>query len=110
MNQPIGYAKELRITQTPAESRLWSRIRDRQLNGRKWRRQQVIDNYIVDFYCPELRLVVEVDGDVHVFQEERDKMRQAYLENLGLRVIRFTNNDVMDNLEGVLTALWDMCC
>ena len=109
MNQPIERAKELRIAQTPAESKLWSNIRDRQLNGRKWRGQQVIDYYIVDFYCSELRLVVEIDGDVHVFQEEKDKIRQAYLENLGLRVIRFTNNDVMDNLEGVLTVLWDMC-
>ena len=106
--EPASQARDLRKAQTPAEQTLWYRLRGRQLNGRKWRRQQVIEPYIVDFFCAEVRLVVEVDGDVHAFQEERDIRRQAYLESQGLKVVRFTNNDVMKNLEGVLTRLWEL--
>ena len=108
MEKPASSERMLRKTQTRAEAVLWQRLRSRQLNGRKWRRQQPIDNFIVDFFCAELRLVVEVDGDVHAFQEERDKARQVYLESQGLNVMRFTNDDVLTNLEGVLARLWEL--
>ena len=103
-----GRARALRRTQTTAESVLWRHLRNRQLNGRKWRRQQPIDQYVVDFFCAELRLVVEVDGDVHAFTERRDAAREAYLKGQGLQVARFTNDDVLKNLEGVLTRLWEL--
>ncbi len=67
-----------------------------------------MDQYVVDFFCPELRLVVEVDGDVHAFTEGRDAAREAYLKGQGLQVARFTNDDVLKNLEGVLTRLWEL--
>ena len=93
-------ARELRKNQTKAEGVLWNALRHRQRLGHKFRRQHVIDQFIVDFYCAEARLVIEVDGAVHEFTGERDQARQAQLEALGLRVTRFTNDEVMSNLDG----------
>lgn len=101
-------ARQLREAQTTAEAVLWQHLRSRQLNGRKWRRQEPIDRYIVDFLCPELRLIVEVDGDVHIFQEEEDHIRQTYLENQGFRVVRFSNEDILKNIESVLSKLYEI--
>ena len=93
---------------TSAEKKLWLLIRVRQLNGLKFRRQHGIDSYIVDFYCPEKRLVIEVDGDVHAYEEQivRDKGRKDYLKALGLQIVRYNNWDVLTNLEGVVEDLF----
>jgi len=79
------------------------------MNGLKFRRQHGIGHYIVDFYCPEKRLVVEVDGDVHAYGEQiiRDKEREDYLKALGLQIIRYRNWDILTNLEGVVEDLFN---
>ncbi|ODS34002.1 MAG: methyltransferase [Candidatus Scalindua rubra] len=92
---------------TKAEIILWSKLKGKQLNGLKFRRQYGINNYVVDFYCPELRLAIEVDGDVHSYNSRinYDKQRQRDIEALGIKVLRYTNNDVIKNLEGVLNDI-----
>lgn len=92
---------------TGPETRLWSRLRARQLQGLKFRRQHDIGPYIVDFYCPEQSLVIEVDGDGHadVDQMLKDQLRDRYFQSLGLRVIRYFNDDIVKNLDGVLEDL-----
>ena len=102
-------ARELRQPQTPAEQRLWSRLRNRQLGGIKFRRQHPIDRFIVDFYCAACRLVIEIDGDSHADQVEYDQARTEWLEARGYRVIRFTNRDVQARLDAVLEAILKEC-
>ena len=102
-------AKELRQIMTPSEQTLWQRLRAGRLKRYHFRRQQIIDHYIVDFYCHQAALVVEVDGGIHLEQEEYDHNRDNYLHQLGLRVLRFTNQEVACNLDGVLTAILDAC-
>ena len=99
-------ARCLRKEQTGPERVLWRRLRSRQVKRAKWRRQQVIDKYIVDFFCPERRVVVELDGDTHAGREAHDEVRQQYLTAQGLTVLRFTNEDIRKNLEGVLSVIW----
>jgi len=96
-------ARELRKNQTDAERKLWSRIRRRQLDGYLFNRQKVIGHYIVDFYCHQAKLVIEVDGGQHFMDEgvKDDLQRDAYLKKLGLHVMRFNNLDVLKNIEGV---------
>ena len=99
--------KELRNNSTYAEVYFWQQVKGSQLEGRKFRRQVSIGSYVVDFYCPEEKLVVELDGDVH-FNEEAikyDKKRTEFLESLGLKVIRFENQDVLKNTEYVLSKI-----
>ena len=88
---------------TDAEKRLWSKIRMRQMGGYQFYRQRAIGNYIVDFYCPKAKLVLEVDGGQHYSDEqiEIDKKRSSYLNKLGLKVMRFTNLDVLNNIDVV---------
>ncbi len=92
---------------TKAEIALWSKLKGKQLNGLKFRRQCSINNYIVDFYCPELKLAIEIDGDVHYYDSRvaYDKKRQSEIEALGIRVLRYTNIDVARNLDGVLNDI-----
>lgn len=97
-------AGELRKESTPAEQKLWSKIRDEQL-GVKFRRQHAVGNYIPDFCSPKAKLVIELDGSQHLEQEEYDKERTEFLEAQGYKVIRFWNNDVMNNIEGVILAI-----
>ena len=99
--------KELRATMTPAEIRLWQALKQRQPNNLKFRRQHSMGPFIVDFYCPSANLVVELDGSSHDSEEawRHDERRTAYLESLGLKVTRFENQDVMNNLEGVLAEI-----
>jgi len=97
-------AIELRKELTPAERKLWAIIRNDQL-GVNFRRQHAIGNYIPDFVCIEKKLVIELDGSQHLEQEEYDEERTKYLESLGYRVIRFWNNDVMNNFDGVILAI-----
>ncbi|MEN6301243.1 MAG: DUF559 domain-containing protein [Armatimonadia bacterium] len=95
-------ARSLRQEMTPAEGLLWKHLRRNQLGGWHFRRQQIIDGYIVDFYCHQVGLVVELDGDVHAFQREWDEHREVVLRRRGLQILRFTNSEVSRNLTGVL--------
>ena len=97
-------AIQLRKKSTPAERRLWSRIRNDQL-GVTFRRQHAVGNYIPDFCSPKPKLIIELDGSQHLEQEEYDEDRTKYLESLGYKVIRLWNNDVMNNIEGVILAI-----
>ena len=97
-------AIQLRKKSTPAERKLWSRIRDDQL-GVNFRRQHAVGNYIPDFVCIQKKLIIELDGSQHLEQEEYDEERTKYLESQGYKVIRFWNNDVMKDIEGVILAI-----
>ncbi len=96
-------ARRLRRDATNAEALLWSRLRNRQLNGAKFRRQVPIGAYIADFLCAGARLIVELDGGQH--SVETDAARTAFLEKAGFRVIRFWNHDVLGNIDGVLETI-----
>jgi len=89
---------------TPAEKILWNELRGNKL-GVHFRRQQVIAGFIVDFYCHKIGLVIEVDGDIHNLQKEEDARREKVLKELGLRIIRFRNDEVENNLAGVITRV-----
>ena len=97
-------AGELRKKSTPAERKLWSRIRDDRL-GVNFRRQHAIGNYIPDFVCIEKKLIIELDGSQHLEQQEYDQERTKYLNSLGYKVIRFWNNEVTNNIDGVILAI-----
>ena len=103
----LQFARDLRKGQTDAETKMWSLLRDRRLAGKKFRRQHPIPPYIVDFYCHEASLVIEIDGGQHAEDRRRDKKRIEFLERKGLRVIRFWNNEVLQETEAVLQAIWD---
>ena len=102
-------AHELRQPQTPAEQKLWSRLRNHQLEGLKFRRQHPIDRFIIDFYCAEAKLCIEIDGDSHAEQIEYDQARTEYLNERGYTVIRFTNREVFNQCEAVLQRIADEC-
>ncbi len=102
---PRDRARDLRRDMSSVEGRLWLHLRNRQINGEKFRRQVTIGRYVVDFVCHERRLVVELDGETHLGREEADRARTAVLEAAGFQVIRFWNNDVMGNIEGVVEAI-----
>lgn len=97
-------ARELRNNMTDAENLLWSRLRRKQIAGYQFYRQKVIRNYIVDFYCPAANLVIEVDGSGHYCEkaEAKDGERDKELKELGLEVLRLSNNEVIGNIEGVM--------
>lgn len=99
--------KDIRNSATPAEMLLWKALQSSKLGGRKFRRQHSIGNYIVDFYCPSERLVIELDGAYHytVIGEQADMERDAFLKSLNIRVLRFENNIVLRDLDGVLYAI-----
>ena len=96
----------LRHNPTSPEKLLWSILRARQLDGLKFRRQHPIEPYIVDFYCADERLVVELDGQSHNETAEQDRKRSEYLAKLGLTVFRVTNDDVLTNLDGVAAGVF----
>jgi very-short-patch-repair endonuclease len=100
----IRIARRLRVNQTDAETVLWNRIRNRQIDGNKFVRQQPILGYVCDFVCREIRLIIEVDGGQHN-ESAADVMRDRRLAEDGYRVLRFWNNDVLGNTEGVLTTI-----
>ncbi|NLT50113.1 MAG: DUF559 domain-containing protein [Ignavibacteria bacterium] len=91
--------RQLRSEQTFCEKIVWNYLKGRKLSGKKFRRQYSIDNYIVDFYCPELKIAVEIDGDVHNLpeQKEYDIERQKYLENYGVAFVRLKNEEALVN-------------
>ncbi len=98
-------ARLLRQQLTPAEAKLWEALRGRQLKGLKFRCQHPIGRFIVDFYCPSLKLVIEVDGSIHTQQQDYDQARSDLLENFSYRVLRFTNNEVINDLPKVLNQI-----
>ena len=105
--EQIAFARELRQKQTDAEGALWTRLKDRQLEGVKFRRQQSISSYIVDFTSFKRKLIIEIDGGQHNEGEtrERDKNRTMWLKESGYQVLRFWNNGILMNMEGVLGKL-----
>ena len=105
MREMTRRSRLLRATQTRSEALLWSALRGRRLAGTKWRRQQKMGRLIVDFFCAELRLVIEVDGAVHQGREAFDASRQESLELSGLRVLRVSADEMETDLEGVLHRL-----
>jgi very-short-patch-repair endonuclease len=104
---PNGYerARQLRHTLTPAESKLWAYLRGNKLNGISFRRQHAIGPYIVDFCAIKTKIIIELDGSQHLEQEGYDAERTKYLEARGYKVLRFWNNDVLNNMDGVMSAI-----
>lgn len=101
--KPLG--RQMRCEPTPAEEKLWQKLRNKQLLGLKFRRQHSIDRFIVDFYCAQANLIIEVDGSIHEYTQMEDAIRQEFLESLGFRVIRFRNEEVLNSVEGVLEKI-----
>lgn len=104
-------ARELRREMTPQERKLWQRLRRKQLYGIRFRRQHPIDRFILDFFCYEHKLAIEIDGHSHYQPDQQayDQARTEWLAGDGIRVIRFTNRDVNSNVEGVLEAIARAC-
>jgi len=103
-------AKSLRKNPTSAENILWMKLKNRQVAGAKFRRQHPLRFYIADFYCHEHRLVIEIDGDVHFdeHQKEHDVNRSAELERFGLHILRFTNDQILNSIEDVIKSITDL--
>ena len=97
-----SFARKLRKRSTDAEQLLWQALRNRRVNGLKFRRQHPIGPYITDFFCAEKKMIIEVDGDYHLYTAEKDKQRQDWLESKGFKVVRFWNKDVLQDLEAVV--------
>jgi len=100
-------AKALRRDMTEAESRLWKHLRAHRMGDVHFRRQHAIGNYIVDFCAPRRKLIIELDGSQHLEQEEYDEERSEFLKSKGYKILRFWNNDVMNNVDSVLSVIWD---
>ncbi len=100
-------ARRMRQRPTAAETVLWQQLRNRKLRGYKFRRQHPIGQFIADFCCPERKLVIELDGDVHQQTRDSDTLRDEYLQARGFRVMRFSNGEVMNSPVSVITAIED---
>ena len=104
-----AHAKAMRSNMTPAENKLWYHLRRNNLANFHFRRQQIIGSYIVDFYCHSAKLVVELDGSGHLDQVMYDQKRDETLVGLGLRVLRFYNSDVIEDIDTVLEVILEHC-
>ena len=95
---------------TDAEKLLWSKLRKKQLKDYQFYRQRIIGNYIVDFYCPKAKLIIEVDGSQHYDDEgnRRDEMRDSYLKKLGFKIFRVSDREVFKNLQGVVERIFEI--
>ena len=104
------HAKQLRYTQTEAEQKLWARLRNRQLNGKKFRRQRAIADYVLDFYCHEYKLAIELDGEHHNQEEvkEYDEARTKSLSESGITILRFWNEEVMSDINKVTDRISEL--
>jgi len=102
------FSQKLRKNMTDAEGRLWSRVRGKQLKGYQIYRQKIIGDYIVDFYCPTAKLVIKLDGGQHYTDagREKDGVRDEYLTGVGLQVLRFSDREVLTQIDGVLEKIW----
>ncbi len=100
-------ARKLRSTQTPQEAKVWARLRNRQFHDLKFRRQHVINNYIVDFICLEKKLIIEIDGWQHKeeFSGIKEEKRTLFLQELDYVILRFWNNDIDQNIEGIFSKI-----
>ena len=103
--QITANGRQLRQNMTSAERTLWQHLRGKRLGGYKFRRQQPFGGYILDFVCSEVKLVIEIDGGQHANQTAYDEARTQYLQNLGFSVMRFWNNEVLQQTDAVLTAI-----
>lgn len=105
----IEFARKLRRDATDAEALLWSCLRDRRVNRRKFRRQHPVEPYVLDFYCAELNLAIELDGGQHNSMEgrERDAKRALFLRSKGIETLRFTNEAMLKETDSVLGVIWD---
>jgi very-short-patch-repair endonuclease len=105
----IEFARKQRQESTDAEALLWSCLRDRRVNRRKFRRQHPVRPYTLDFYCAELRLAIELDGGQHNSAEGRahDEARRIFLESKGIQILRFTNKAMLRETDSVLSVIWD---
>ena len=101
--------KALRRSLSKAEAVIWLHLSRKQMNGFKFRRQYSVNQYVIDFYCPELKLAIEIDGDSHYgyLSEKYDNERQKYIESFGIHFMRFTNDDVCNNIDGVLQMIYE---
>ena len=106
---PNKLQRTLRCHMTDAERALWHQLRCRQMSGCKFRRQHPFDDYVLDFVCLEIKLVIEVDGGQHGSDIEYDEERTLYLQNGGFRVLRFWNHEVLKDLESVMEKIWIAC-
>ncbi len=101
----VELARRMRLDMTPEEETLWSRLRRRQVDGLRFRRQRPVGRYIADFYCPDLRLMIEIDGTVHHGREAFDGNRDDYLTGRGYKVIRLRNEDITHRLNEVIETI-----
>ena len=103
------HSQRLRKGMTDAEKTLWSRIRGKQLKGYQFYRQKPIGNFIVDFHCSRAHLVLELDGGQHYTEDGKvkDSRRDEFMRNIGLRVLRFSDREVFENIEGVIEKIWE---
>jgi very-short-patch-repair endonuclease len=104
-SKKLERAREYRRTPTPAEATLWRALRRKQLGGNKFKRQHPIGPFIVDFYCAAARLIVELDGSIHLKQKDYDRERERFLTERGNKTIRFTNKQVLEELVSVLAEI-----
>lgn len=104
-NRLVSSARKLRREQTPAETRLWSALRNRQLDGLKFRRQHPIGRYVADFCCEELAIIIELDGGQHAEQMQKDRERTMVLEDMKYIVLRFWNVDILEAMDGVIQQI-----
>jgi len=109
MRNYVHISRKLRKDSTEAEKLIWKHLRARKIEGLKFRRQQQIGRYIVDFVCLKKKLVIEIDGGQHALQEREDKERDALLREHGYKILRFWNNEVLSNIQGVLEAISTAC-
>ena len=98
-------SRNLRKNMTDVERMLWAKIRGRQLQGFRFRRQHPIGSYIIDFICLELKLIIELDGSQHMGQQQYDMKRSQWLQSNGFKIMRFWNSDILDDLDGVMQAI-----
>ncbi len=102
-------ARNLRNNSTLSEVLFWNEVKGKRINGFQFLRQMPIGNFIIDFYCPKLRLAIEIDGDSHGFDEaiQRDKFKEKYLSKLGIHLIRYDDNELKSNIQGTIDHLID---
>ena len=104
----LDFKRKLRSEMTDPERRMWNKLRACQLGGLGFRRQHGIGPYIVDFFCPEKKMIIEIDGETHAEEKQmaKDVKKEAYFDSLGLKVVRYLNREIMENLEGVIEDLY----
>jgi len=103
------FSRKLRKNMTESERLIWSKLRCKQLKNLQFYRQKIIGDYIVDFYCPKAKLIIEIDGGQHYMETgiEKDKKRDDYLDRLDLKILRFSDKEVFENLKGVIEEIYE---